>query len=61
MVEAFINEYREEYNAEMGISADAMLKIQAYHWPGNVRELRNMITRLCIMATNNQIEIEDLL
>ena len=60
MVEAFMNEYREEYNAEMGISADAMLKIQAYHWPGNVRELRNMITRLCIMATNNQIEIEDL-
>ncbi|MCH2207587.1 MAG: sigma-54 dependent transcriptional regulator, partial [Lentisphaerales bacterium] len=60
MVESFINEYREEYNAEMDISADAMLKIQAYHWPGNVRELRNMITRLCIMATNNQIEIEDL-
>ena len=60
MVEAFMNEYREEYDAEMNITPDAMIKIQAYHWPGNVRELRNMITRLCIMASNNQVEVEDL-
>ena len=60
MVEAFINDYRQEYDTEMGISANAMLKIQAYNWPGNVRELRNMVTRLCIMAFNSQIEEEDL-
>jgi DNA-binding NtrC family response regulator len=60
MVETFLNEFRVEYDTEMEIDPDALLKIQTYNWPGNVRELKNMITRLCIMATNYTITLKDL-
>jgi len=60
LVESFISDYREEYNTEMDIDSEALLKLQAYEWPGNVRELKNIITRLCIMARDHRIEVTDL-
>ncbi|MCM8535308.1 MAG: sigma-54 dependent transcriptional regulator [Lentisphaeraceae bacterium] len=60
MVESFIEDYRQEYNTEMEMSPEALLKIQSYSWPGNVRELKNIVTRLCIMAVDHRIVEEDL-
>jgi two-component system, NtrC family, nitrogen regulation response regulator NtrX len=37
-------------------SADALEALQAYAWPGNVRELRNMVERLMLLATNDQVD-----
>ncbi len=31
-----------------------------YSWPGNVRELKNLMERLCIFATGEEITLEDL-
>lgn len=60
LIESFINDYREEYNTDMEIDTEALLKLQAYEWPGNVRELKNIVTRLCIMARDHKIDMSDL-
>lgn len=36
---------------------DAIAELQEYSWPGNVRELRNMVERLLLLATNNQVDL----
>jgi two-component system, NtrC family, nitrogen regulation response regulator NtrX len=36
---------------------DAIAELQRYSWPGNVRELRNMIERLLLLATNNEVDL----
>ena len=38
-------------------TAEAVDELQRYGWPGNVRELRNMIERLLLLATNNQVDL----
>jgi DNA-binding NtrC family response regulator len=38
-------------------TADAMEALQSYSWPGNVRELRNMVERLMLLATNEQVDL----
>jgi two-component system nitrogen regulation response regulator NtrX len=40
----------------MGVHADAVELLQAYSWPGNVRELRNVVERLLLFATDNQLD-----
>ena len=60
LIESFISDYREEYNTEMEIDTEALMKLQAYEWPGNVRELKNIVTRLCIMAQDHKIDLADL-
>ena len=60
LVESFIRDYSEEYNTAMEVDSEAMMLLQAYDWPGNVRELKNIVTRLCIMALDNKIEVSDL-
>jgi two-component system, NtrC family, nitrogen regulation response regulator NtrX len=40
----------------IAFSADALEALQAYAWPGNVRELRNMVERLMLLATNDQVD-----
>jgi DNA-binding NtrC family response regulator len=39
-------------------SAEAVRALQQYPWPGNVRELRNMVERLMLLATGNEVDLE---
>ena len=38
-------------------SSEAMQTLQSYSWPGNVRELRNMVERLMLLATDEQVDL----
>jgi len=38
-------------------SAEAIRELQRYPWPGNVRELRNVIERLLLLASDNQVDV----
>ena len=35
---------------------DAVKALQGYSWPGNIRELRNMVERLMLLASNNEVD-----
>jgi len=39
------------FNKEIGISSEAIEKLQQYHWPGNVRELGNVIENALLNFT----------
>jgi two-component system, NtrC family, nitrogen regulation response regulator NtrX len=38
-------------------TADAIEALQSYAWPGNVRELRNMVERLMLLSTEDQVDL----
>lgn len=42
----------------VSFSEDALRLLQQYHWPGNVRELRNLVERMLLLATANEIGAE---
>ncbi len=44
----------------LGISPQALQKMQDYDWPGNIRELSNAIERALIFCNGETIEISDL-
>ena len=57
--------YNEKLAAQTGrppleFSADAIEALKAYRWPGNVRELRNLVSRLCLLASAPLVRLEDL-
>ena len=37
------------------LSAEAMAQLKAYTWPGNVRELENLVRRLAVLYTEDEI------
>jgi DNA-binding NtrC family response regulator len=37
---------------------EAIQALQAYPWPGNVRELRNVVERLMLLSTENQVDLD---
>jgi DNA-binding NtrC family response regulator len=37
---------------------DAIVQLQQYSWPGNIRELRNMVERLLLLNTGDQVGTE---
>lgn len=39
-------------------SEEAVSALQEYSWPGNIRELRNMVERLMLLNTSDQVGIE---
>lgn len=41
------------------LSAQALMRLQAYQFPGNIRELRNLIERAVILSSGEEIGAED--
>jgi two-component system nitrogen regulation response regulator NtrX len=39
----------------VSFSEDAIRLLQQYRWPGNVRELRNLVERMLLLTTSNDI------
>jgi two-component system, NtrC family, nitrogen regulation response regulator NtrX len=39
-------------------TADAVQSLSAYSWPGNIRELRNVVERLMLLSTGNEVTAE---
>jgi Nif-specific regulatory protein len=57
----FLKKYSREIGREIqGFSLDALKALTAYHWPGNIRELENEVKRAIVLATSNEIRIQDL-
>ncbi len=46
---------------QLRFTPDAMSALACYAWPGNVRELRNLVAKLSMAATGQEISSEDLL
>ncbi len=56
----FINEFEQKYGRRIQLSNNVYNKLYAYEWPGNIRELRNLIERLCVTATQETVDVDDL-
>ncbi|HXP88546.1 MAG TPA: sigma-54 dependent transcriptional regulator, partial [Bryobacteraceae bacterium] len=57
LVEHFTRQITEQNGWKpIPVSADAIELLQTYAWPGNVRELRNVVERLLLLATDNQVD-----
>ena len=60
-----INHFLDVFNqsqqsAVESISTEAMERLIAYEWPGNIRELENVIERMVLLSSGNEIDESDL-
>ncbi|CUS98230.1 sigma-54-dependent transcriptional regulator [Candidatus Chrysopegis kryptomonas] len=61
LVEYFLKKYGEEAGRpNIKISREALACLMKYSWPGNVRELENLIERLVVLSTSDEIKVDDL-
>jgi DNA-binding NtrC family response regulator len=52
LAEHFLRQLRSEGY----FSAEAGEMLQRYSWPGNIRELRNVITKIAVLATEDEVQ-----
>lgn len=61
LVQYFLGKVAQELHETMKrVSHEAMAVLMGYAWPGNVRELRNLLERLCILLSGEEITRETL-
>jgi len=59
LVEHFTRQIRAQNNWKTIIfKADAIQCLSGYSWPGNIRELRNVVERLMLLATGDEVTAE---
>ena len=61
-IPALVDHFAAQVSAQNGwkpipFTPEAMHALQAYSWPGNVRELRNMVERLMLLATDEEVDL----
>ena len=59
-IPAFVGHFTRQICAQnnwkpISFTADAVQLLRAYSWPGNIRELRNVVERLMLLATNDEV------
>jgi DNA-binding NtrC family response regulator len=59
LVEFFANQTAAPGQRPIKITAEAMAMLRRYPWPGNVRELRNVIERLSVLASGEEVTAGD--
>jgi two-component system response regulator PilR (NtrC family) len=60
LAEHFLRRFGSEQARTVGLSVEAMRKLEAYDYPGNVRELENIIERAVALSSSPVIGLEDL-
>lgn len=60
LIDHFLARFNQRNQRQVGISDDAVHLMTSMRWPGNVRELENLVERLAIFTTTNQITVEEL-
>jgi len=61
-IPALVAHFAAQVSAQNGwkavpFSPEALAALQSHAWPGNVRELRNMVERLMLLATDDQVDL----
>jgi two-component system NtrC family response regulator len=56
----FVTTRAEHGKPDLRLPPSLMPHFNAYRWPGNVRELENVIERLVVLSSGNEITREDL-
>ncbi|MFD1707412.1 sigma-54 interaction domain-containing protein [Siminovitchia sediminis] len=60
LVQFNLEKYNKKHKRQCHITPDAIQDLQNYEWPGNIRELENLIERLVIITTGDNISSEHL-
>lgn len=55
LVNHFLAVIGEKYGIHRTIDSSAMKILESHDWPGNVRQLKNMVERICLLATQPEI------
>ncbi|MFH1216684.1 MAG: sigma-54 dependent transcriptional regulator [Pseudomonadota bacterium] len=56
LCEFFLREFSRDRGMDFVLSKEALGVLQSYDFPGNVRELKNIIERICVLATSPVIQ-----
>ena len=59
LVECFVSQVAGQGQRQLKFTAEAMQLLMRYAWPGNVRELRNVVERLGVMASGEEVTPAD--
>lgn len=57
MINHFLTLINQKYGIHRTIKKEALKIFEAYDWPGNVRQLKNIVERICLLATQPEITI----
>lgn len=57
LINHFLAVIGEKYGIHRTIDSSAMKILESHDWPGNVRQLKNMVERICLLATQPEITV----
>jgi two-component system nitrogen regulation response regulator NtrX len=60
LADAFLEQLGARHDRRARLSREAMELLRRYDWPGNIRELRNALERTLVLASDEEIAVEDL-
>ncbi len=58
LVEYFTEKFNEVTQRSVRLTREAVEKFTAQEWPGNVRQLENMLTRICALSSQENIDVK---
>lgn len=58
LVKHFVDNYNQRYNLNKSLDLELIEKLVKYDWPGNIRQLENLVERLVVTSTCENIGVQ---
>ncbi|MCE2680315.1 MAG: sigma 54-interacting transcriptional regulator [Burkholderiales bacterium] len=60
LISHYLHQASLTYQRTLRLKPDALAMLRNYDWPGNIRQLQNLMTRLVLMSSQEEIGCEDI-
>jgi DNA-binding NtrC family response regulator len=60
LAETFLQQLAARHNRKSRLTREVVAVLERYDWPGNIRELRNVLERSMVLASGEEIGVDDL-
>ncbi|WP_353171759.1 sigma-54 interaction domain-containing protein [Acinetobacter rudis] len=60
LVQQYLNVFNDKYHLEKTFSPEVIEAFSQYDWPGNIRQLINVLERMMVSTSHNEIVLQDL-
>lgn len=59
LIDYFLEEFVSNFHQSVRLKTDVYPLLEKYAWPGNVRELKSLLTHVCLLTENSELNVAD--
>lgn len=60
LMQYFVNKFNTKHDKQKSFSSETIIAAMCYDWPNNIRDLQNFVEKVCVLTTEDELQLSSL-